>query len=323
MTSGVPFGTVSSRPSTVEGDGVGVGGAHHGAHGVATERERRCGARVQRACADVLEGNGQPPSLDVPLELLAEALDASRAPAWRRRRRAGTGTCPRCCRRSASRRSISSIVGDALLDAAQRAHGPARALAARRALAAATRGGRTPPSAGRAAPCRCASSITITAPEPAIVPAAASASMARPTSRPLGPQERRRRAARDDRLELAALGTPPPQPSIRSPQGRGQRQLVVARALRRGPRARGRACPSTARCRSRRTARRPSRRMYGHRRERLDVVQQRRLLERAGDGRERRLGRRLAAVAVERGQQRRLLAADVGAGAAVQHDLGV
>ena len=43
----------------------------------------------------------------------------------------------------------------------------------------------------------------------------------------------------------------------------------------------------------------------------------------AGDGRERRAQPRLAAVALERVEQRRLLAADVGAGAGVHDDLEV
>ncbi len=57
----------------------------------------------------------------------------------------------------------------------------------------------------------------------------------------------------------------------------------------------------------------------GHRRERLDVVDQRRALVEALDGRERRLQPRVAALALERVEQSGLLAADVGAGAAVQH----
>ena len=51
--------------------------------------------------------------------------------------------------------------------------------------------------------------------------------------------------------------------------------------------------------------------------ERLDVVDDRRLGERAGDGRERRLVPRPAALAFERFEQARLFAADVRAGAAV------
>ena len=53
--------------------------------------------------------------------------------------------------------------------------------------------------------------------------------------------------------------------------------------------------------------------------QRLDVVDQRRAAVQALDGRERRLQARVAALALERVEQRGLLAADVGAGAAV-HD---
>ena len=55
-------------------------------------------------------------------------------------------------------------------------------------------------------------------------------------------------------------------------------------------------------------------------RDRLDVVDQARRGVEAGDGRERRLRARLAALALERLEQRRLLAADVRAGAAVEDD---
>ncbi len=57
--------------------------------------------------------------------------------------------------------------------------------------------------------------------------------------------------------------------------------------------------------------------------QRLDVVDQRRAAVEALDGRERRLQARVAALALERVEQRRLLAADVGAGAAVDDDADV
>ena len=57
--------------------------------------------------------------------------------------------------------------------------------------------------------------------------------------------------------------------------------------------------------------------------ERLDVVDQRRPAVEALDRRERRLQARVAALALERVEQRRLLAADVGAGAAVDDQLEV
>ena len=57
--------------------------------------------------------------------------------------------------------------------------------------------------------------------------------------------------------------------------------------------------------------------------QRLDVVDRRRAAPQAGHGRERRLEARLRALALERVEQRRLLAGLVGAGAAVQVDLAV
>ena len=58
-----------------------------------------------------------------------------------------------------------------------------------------------------------------------------------------------------------------------------------------------------------------------HRHQRLDVVDQRRPVVEALDRRERRLQARVAALALERVEQPRLLAADVGAGAAVEHEV--
>ena len=58
-------------------------------------------------------------------------------------------------------------------------------------------------------------------------------------------------------------------------------------------------------------------------RDRLDVVDQRRRRVEPGHRRERRLRARLAALALQRLEQRRLLAADVGARAAVEDDRDV
>ena len=55
--------------------------------------------------------------------------------------------------------------------------------------------------------------------------------------------------------------------------------------------------------------------------ERLDVVDDRRLAEQPDLDRERRLVARLAALALDRLEERRLLAADVGAGAAPELDV--
>ena len=63
--------------------------------------------------------------------------------------------------------------------------------------------------------------------------------------------------------------------------------------------------------------------MHGHRGDRLDVVDHGRAGVQAGDGRERRPQPGLAAPALQGVQQRRLLAADVGAGAGVHDDLQV
>ena len=66
-----------------------------------------------------------------------------------------------------------------------------------------------------------------------------------------------------------------------------------------------------------RTPRRPCAMIVRHGGQRLDVVDQRRALVEALVGGERRLQARVAALALERVEQRRLLAADVGARAAV------
>ena len=70
--------------------------------------------------------------------------------------------------------------------------------------------------------------------------------------------------------------------------------------------------------RSRRTSAAPRRRMCRHDRDGLDVVDRGRAAVEAGAGRERRLQARLALLALEAFQQRRLFAADVGAGAVVR-----
>ncbi len=79
--------------------------------------------------------------------------------------------------------------------------------------------------------------------------------------------------------------------------------------------------PWTARCRRRRTPAAPCSQDVGHGGDRLDVVDHRRARVQARHGGERRLEPGLAAVALQRVQQRRLLAADVGAGAGVHHDV--
>ena len=161
-----------------------------------------------------------------------------------------------------------------------------------------SRAGRTRRCAARAAPCRCGRRSRSRPPSrPSCRPRRAP--RARSRRRAPRAQHRRRRAARDDRLQRAAFGHAAAEPSIRS-------RSVVSRAARSCP---GRCTwpdsdstrvPSTARCRSRVLLGAPQ--DGGDGRERLDVVEQRRALEGAGDGRERRLGGGLAAPAVERGE---------------------
>ena len=67
----------------------------------------------------------------------------------------------------------------------------------------------------------------------------------------------------------------------------------------------------------------PRRRMVGATRDRLDVVHRRRAAIEAGAGRERRLQPRHALLALEAFEQRGLLAADIGAGAAMDVEIEV
>src|SRR5207249_12021426 len=67
----------------------------------------------------------------------------------------------------------------------------------------------------------------------------------------------------------------------------------------------------------------PARDAGGHRRQRLDVVDDGGLAERALDRGKRRLDLGPALLALERGEQAGLLAADVGAGPAVDDDVEV
>ena len=110
---------------------------------------------------------------------------------------------------------------------------------------------------------------------------------------------------------------PPPTSSIICASGEAQRQLIDAGLVHmpgeaEQPRA---AVLRRAERRERRAAIANDRR---HRAERLDVVQHRGALERAGDRRKRRPDARDAALAFERFEQRRFLAALVRAGAGVR-----
>ena len=166
------------------------------------------------------------------------------------------------------------------------------------------------------------SSKTMTTPEPSVAPAArvalererqCRARRARRTRRP------RRRAA-----PPAACRPPrtPPASSISSRSVVPNGDFVDARAARRGRRGRRASCPvDSAVPIARVTPRRPPSTIERHVHQRLDVVDHGRLAEQARLRRERRLVARLAAVALDRVEQRRLFAADVGAGAAAELDV--
>ena len=94
-----------------------------------------------------------------------------------------------------------------------------------------------------------------------------------------------------------------------------------SRACRPRPRRRRAWARSTSRCRSAAKAGPPSSTIGSDVDERLDVVDHRRVAEQPLDDRERRLVARLAAVALDRAEDRGLLAADVGAGALAHLDV--
>ncbi len=131
-----------------------------------------------------------------------------------------------------------------------------------------------------------------------------------------------RRAARDDRLQCAALGDAVPVLEDQLAQRRAERQLVVAGAVD-VPRERVDDRSRRGRDADLRVAlgaELDDRRDAG---ERLHVVDQRRLHVQPRNGRERRPRARLTPLALERIEHRRLLAADVRAGAAMDDDLDV
>ena len=135
-------------------------------------------------------------------------------------------------------------------------------------------------------------------------------------------ERRHGRAARDDRLQLASVGDAAGEVVDQLAHRRAEHELVVAGA-----------CDVARDREDRRSGRalRPDLRELlradlhdrGHRRDRADVVDLRRRVVEALHRRERRPRARLAALALERVEQRRLLAADVRAGAAVHGDLDV
>ena len=131
-----------------------------------------------------------------------------------------------------------------------------------------------------------------------------------------------RRAAGDHRLQLPAVGHAAAELLDDRAQRHAVLDLVVAAVGdMAGDRDDARACRVLdAELRVLRAAQLEDRR---DRRHRLDVVDDGRRGVEALDGRERRLRARLAALALERLEQRRLLAADVCAGAAVHEDRDV
>ena len=163
------------------------------------------------------------------------------------------------------------------------------------------------------------SSNTMITPEPSVAPVARVASNVSGMSSASRTDEDAGRAAEQDRPDVAAARDTAGELD-QVAQRRAELDLVYARAARRGPTGRTASGRSSLPCRSPRTPRRPSED------ERdvdqgLDVVDDRRLAEEADLDRERRLVARLAALALDRLEERRLLAADVGAGAAAELDV--
>ena len=210
------------------------------------------------------------------------------------------------------------LVGAAVVDLPQDLHHPARTLAARRALPAGL------------------VHVELRHAQPQLHHAAAVVDRdhrARTEQRPrrserveverrvdlVGGQHRNRRASWDDRLQLASARDPAADVVDQLAQRRPVRELVVASlhdvAAERDHARAGRVLDADLRVLV------PAELEHlRDGRDRLDVVDQRRGRVEPRDRRERRLRARLAALALERLEQRGLLAADVGAGAAVQDD---
>ena len=237
---------------------------------------------------------------------LAEAADRGVAHRLRRSRRSAPAR-PAPCRACAPDSSRASASCWRTVPTRQGTHWPQLSLRKNAAI--------TMQQARRG---RRVSSMASTTPEPSVAPDSRASSSVSAQVEVLGRDEPAGRAAEQDRLQVAA--------------GR-RRRARAARAAwcRTGPR----------RCRAARP-RRETQNSFGpvellgadlgerraalehdrqHVDERLDVVDHRRLPEQALDDRERRLVARLAAVALDRAEDRGLLAADVGAGALAQLDV--
>ena len=163
------------------------------------------------------------------------------------------------------------------------------------------------------------SSKTMITPEPRVAPAARVASKVSGRSSCVRPDEDARRAAEQDRLDVPAARHAAGELD-QVAQRRAELDLVGARPRDVAGQAEqlrpGRALRAD---RGVRLAAHP--RMQRDVGQRLDVVDDRRLAEQADLDRERRLVARLAALALDRFEERRLLAADVGAGAAPELDV--
>ena len=168
------------------------------------------------------------------------------------------------------------------------------------------------------------SSITITAPEPSIDPADAGGAALERDVELVGQEPRCRTATGHERLELVAVADALAElvaVDQVAERGRAVDDLVHAGPLdvaRHGDHARARRRLGADRGVGGRAVERDERQV----RQRLDVVDDRRLAVQPDRGREvRRLEARHAALALERLDQRRLLAHHVGAGAPVQDDV--
>ena len=186
-------------------------------------------------------------------------------------------------------------------------------------IARTTRRGRTRRS-GAGVPTRSTvSSKTITTPEPRVAPIARVPSKVSGVSSASGADEDARRAAEQDRLDRPTAGHPAAELEQLA-QGRPERDLVDARPDDVAGQAE-QLWPGRA-LRADRRERRPA--VEDDRRDvdqGLDVVDRGRLAEQPDLDRERRLVARLAALALDRFEERGLLAADVGAGAAPELDV--
>ena len=307
-SSVAPSGTSAATPSTVTPPSARAPRRRRGMiaarGGSGTDRvgvHQRCSARTRSsaAAADSIGGRGR----------LAEAADRRVAHRLRRARRAARSSRPSPCRRRrppARRRAARSCRTVPTRHGTHWPHDSSRKNAAMRVS-----------SVGRGPRCRRTPSPR---PSPSVAPAARAPSNVSGTSSWLGADERcppRRRAARP-----AACGPPTPPAQVEQlAQRHAERHLVEARRARRGPTGRTAACRWSRPCRCAPTPPPPSSRMSSTLTSVSTLLTTVGLPNRPACGGERRLDARLAAVALDRVEQRRLLAADVGAGAAAHLDV--